>query len=67
LTRLRIPRRTPILEEIEFMRYSAPIKRSVSNRILAAVAAVVLVSMSLVPIASAAPRAVLGELFTSAG
>ena len=49
------------------MRYSAPIKRSVSNRILAAVAAVVLVSMSLVPIASAAPRAVLGELFTSAG
>jgi len=49
------------------MRDSANIKRSVSARTLAAIVAAILVSMSLVPIASAAPRAVLGELFTAAG
>ncbi len=49
------------------MRCSAITERSVSAHTLAAIVAVILVSMSLVPIASAAPRAVLGELFTSAG
>ncbi len=49
------------------MRGSAIVKRSVSDRTLAAAVAVVLVTMFLVPVASAAPRAVLGELFTSAG
>lgn len=42
-------------------------RRSALARIAAATVAVLIAAMALVPIATAAPRAVLGELFSASG
>ncbi len=46
---------------------SAPARRSAFVRLAASVAAVLIATMALVPSVTAAPRAVLGELFSSSG